>query len=112
VRDIDLSQIQKAQQAAERPKAGRGAPASGQDYVFTGAPAGLLNVNPLRDRVWYPTPAKAGLRRRITRPGRSMSYRSVVPKGDSFGPPFGTSRHALVFVDSSRSVKHFHVSGG
>jgi hypothetical protein len=59
VRDIDLSppvvealKAEKAQQAAERLKAGRGAPEPGQDYVFTGPEGGLLNVNALRDRTW------------------------------------------------------------
>ena len=72
VRDIDLLppvldalKAQKAQQAAERLKAGRGGPEPGQDYVFTGPEGGLLNVNALRDRVWYPGLAKAGLRRRV-----------------------------------------------
>ncbi len=72
VRDINLSppvldalKAQKAQQAAERLKAGRGAPEPGQDYVFTGPESGLLNVNALRDRTWYPTLTQAGLRRRI-----------------------------------------------
>jgi integrase len=58
VRDIDLLpavmaalKAQKAQQAAERLKAGRGAPEPGQDYVFTGRAGGFLNVNALRDRI-------------------------------------------------------------
>ena len=62
VRDIDLLpavvealKAQKAQQAAERLKRGRGAPETGHDYVFTGPEGGLLNVNALRDRSWYPT---------------------------------------------------------
>ncbi len=70
VRDIDLLpavvdalKAQKAQQAAERLKRGRGAPERGQDYVFTGPEGGLLNVNALRDRSWYPTLTKAGLSR-------------------------------------------------
>lgn len=57
VRDLDLLppvvealKAQKAQQASERLKAGRGAPEHGQDYVFTGPEGGLLNVNALRDR--------------------------------------------------------------
>ncbi len=44
---------------------GHGAPQPGQDYVFTGSEGGLLNVNFLRERVWYPTLTKARLRRRI-----------------------------------------------
>ena len=71
VRDLDLLppvldalKAQKAQQASERLKAGRGAPEPGQDYVFTGPAGGLLNVNALRDRTWYPTLMMAGLRRR------------------------------------------------
>jgi integrase len=71
VRDVDLLpavvaalKLQKAQQAAKQLKAGRGAPEPGQDYVFTGPSGGLLNVNALRDRVWYPTLVKAKLSRR------------------------------------------------
>ncbi len=71
VRDLDLLppviealKAQKGQQAAERLKAGRGALELGQDYVFTGPDGGLLNLNFLRGRVWYPTLAKSGLSRR------------------------------------------------
>jgi hypothetical protein len=84
VRDIDLLppavdalKGQRAQQAAQRLKAGRGAPEPGQDYVFTGPQGGLQNISALRDRVWYPTLTKAGRRRimyaahlRPERPGR------------------------------------------
>ncbi len=72
VRDVDLSppvveafKAQKAQQAAEQLQSGQGAPEPEQDYLFTGPEGGLLNVNALRERVWYPTLTRAGLRRRI-----------------------------------------------
>lgn len=90
VRDIDLFpplidalKIQKAQQAAERLKAGRGAPEPGQDYVFTGPGAGLLNVNALRDRVWYPTLAKAGLRRGIMYQTRHTFASNALAAGEA-----------------------------
>ena len=47
---VEALKAQKAQQAAERLKRGRGAPETGQDYVFTGPEGGLLNVNAFRDR--------------------------------------------------------------
>ena len=72
IRDVDMLppvadalKAQKVQQAAARLKLGHGAPQPGQDYLFTGPGGGLLNVSFLRDRVWYPTLTKAGLRRRI-----------------------------------------------
>ncbi|HKW92161.1 MAG TPA: site-specific integrase [Methylomirabilota bacterium] len=90
VRDIDLLppvvdalKAQRAQQAAERLKAGRGAPEPGQDYVFTGPEAGLLNVNALRDRVWYPTLTKAGLRRRIMYQTRHTFASNALAAGEA-----------------------------
>ena len=90
VRDIDLLppvvdalKAQKAQQAAERLKAGRGAPEPGQDYVFTGPEAGLLNVNALRDRVWYPALSKAGLRRRIMYQTRHTFASNALAAGEA-----------------------------
>ena len=107
--------------AAERSKAGRGAPASGQDYVFTGAPGGLLNVNALRDRVGIQRrealqracpvhPESHALPRqgaaesddgadgrfRLDLAGRCLTDQWC-RRGDSFGPPFGTPSHALNF---------------
>ncbi len=90
VRDIDLLppvvdalKAQKAQQAAERLKAGRGAPEPGQDYVFTGPEGGLLNVNALRDRTWYPTLTKAGLRRRIMYQTRHTFASNALAAGEA-----------------------------
>jgi integrase len=64
-------------------KAGRGAPEPGQDYVFTGPEGGLLNVNALRDRVWYPTLTKAGLRRRIMYQTRHTLASSALAAGEA-----------------------------
>jgi integrase len=90
VRDIDLSppvvdalKTQKAQQASERLKAGRGAPEPGQDYVFTGPESGLLNVNALRDRTWYPTLTQAGLRRRIMYQTRHTFASNALAAGEA-----------------------------
>jgi integrase len=90
VRDIDLSppvvdalKAQKAQQASERLKTGRGAPELGQDYVFTGPESGLLNVNALRDRTWYPTLTKAGLRRRIMYQTRHTFASNALAAGEA-----------------------------
>jgi integrase len=90
VRDIDLLpavvealKAQKSQQAAERLKAGRGAPEPGQDYVFTGPECGLLNVNALRDRVWYPTLAKAGLSRRTMYQTRHTFASNALAAGEA-----------------------------
>ncbi len=80
---IEALKAQKAQQAAERVKAGRGAPEPGQDYVFTGPEGGLLNVNALRDRVWYPTLTKAGLRRRIMYQTRHTLASSALAAGEA-----------------------------
>ncbi len=90
VRDLDLLppvvealKTHKAQQAAERLKAGRGAPELGHDYVFTGLEGGLLNVNALRDRVWYPTLAKAGLSRRTMYQTRHTFASNALAAGES-----------------------------
>ena len=47
-----------------RLRRGQGAPEPGQDSLFTGPDGGLLNPNTLRDKVWYSTLKRAGLRRR------------------------------------------------
>jgi integrase len=90
VRDIDLLpavvealKAQKAQQAAERLKRGRGAPETGQDYVFTGPEGGLLNVNALRDRYWYPTLTKASLSRRTMYQTRHTFASNALAAGES-----------------------------
>jgi len=90
VRDLDLLppvldalKAQKAQQAAERLKAGRGAPEAGQDYVFTGPAGGLLNVNALRDRTWYPTLTAAGLRRRTMYQTRHTFASNALAAGEA-----------------------------
>ncbi|HKC06304.1 MAG TPA: site-specific integrase [Methylomirabilota bacterium] len=101
VRDIDLLppvvdalKAQKAQQAAERLKAGRGAPEPGQDYVFTGPEGGLLNVNALRDRIWYPTLTKAALRRRIMYQTRHTFASNALAAGDAPSWVAATLGHA------------------
>ncbi len=90
VRDLDLLppvvaalKAQRAQQAAGRLKAGRGAPEPGQDYVFTGPTGGLLNVNALRERVWYPTLAQAGLRRRTMYQTRHTFASNALAAGEA-----------------------------
>jgi integrase len=90
VRDIDLLpavvealKAQKAQQAAERLKRGRGAPEPGQDYVFTGPEGGLLNVNAFRDRFWYPTLTKAGLSRRTMYQTRHTFASNALAAGEA-----------------------------
>jgi hypothetical protein len=71
----------KTQQAAERLRAGRGAPEPGQDYVFTGPEGGLLNVNALRDRVGIRhSPRRACGAASCTRPG-TPSLRTRWPLG-------------------------------
>lgn len=90
IRDVDMLppvaealKAQKAQQAAQRMKAGEGAAEPGKDYVFTGRNGGLLNVNQLRDRVWYPTLAKAGLRRRIMYQTRHSFASNALSAGEA-----------------------------
>jgi integrase len=90
VRDIDLLpavvealKTQKAQQAAERLRRGRGAPEAGQDYLFTGPEGGLLNVNALRDRYWYPTLTRASLSRRTMYQTRHTFASNALAAGES-----------------------------
>ena len=90
VRDVDLLppvlealRAQKAQQATVRLKAGQGAPEPGQDYVFTGPWGGLINPNWLRDRVWYPALAKAGLRRRTAYQTRHSFASNALAAGEA-----------------------------
>ena len=47
-----------------RLKRGEGKPDAGKDYVFTGREGGFLNLNYLRETIWYSTLAEAKLRRR------------------------------------------------
>ncbi|NGZ98418.1 MAG: hypothetical protein CV089_20215 [Nitrospira sp. WS110] len=58
---LEALSAQKAQQAAQQLKRGEGAPEPGQDYIFRGPDGGLLNVNYLRERIWYPTLTAAKL---------------------------------------------------
>lgn len=70
-RDVDMLspvtealKVQRAQQAAIRLKRGAGKSEAGTDYVFTGPEGGFLNLNFLREKIWYPTLDGAKLRRR------------------------------------------------
>lgn len=90
VRDVDMLppvlealKAQRRQQAAQRLKLGQGAPEAGKDYIFTGPEGGLLNVNFLRDRVWYPTLTKAKLRRRIMYQTRHSFASNAMAAGES-----------------------------
>ncbi len=47
-----------------RLKRGEGKPEIGKDYVFTGPEGGFLNLNFLREKIWYPTLDGGKLRRR------------------------------------------------
>lgn len=61
---IEALKAQRAQQSAIRLKRGEGKPEAGKDYVFTGPEGGFLNLNYLREKIWYPTLTEAKLRRR------------------------------------------------
>lgn len=61
---IEALKVQRAQQAAMRLKRGEGKPETGKDYVFTGPEGGFLNLNYLREKIWYSTLTEAKLRRR------------------------------------------------
>jgi integrase len=86
---VEALKTQKAQQAAERLRRGRGATEAGQDYLFTGPEGGLLNVNALRDRYWYPTLTRASLSRRTMCQTRhtfaSNALRALHPEPDTPG---------------------------
>ena len=90
IRNVDILppvaealKVQKAQQAAQRIKAGVGAPERGEDYVFTGEKWGLLNINHLRERIWYPTLTKAGLRRRTMYATRHSFASNALAAGEA-----------------------------
>jgi integrase len=74
---------QRSQQAAQRLKLGQGAPEVGKDFVFTGSGGGLLNINFLRDRVWYPTVTRAKLRRRVMYQTRHSFASNALAAGES-----------------------------
>ena len=70
-RDVDMLlpalealKAQRAQQAAMRLKRGEGKLETGKDYVFTGPKGGFLNLNLVREKIWYPTLDAGKLRRR------------------------------------------------
>jgi integrase len=51
--------------------------------VFTGPEGGLLNVNALPDRTWYPTLMTAGLRRRIVYQTRHTFASNALAVGEA-----------------------------
>jgi integrase len=59
------------------------APNPRHDYVFTGPEGGLLNVNALRDRSWYPTLRKASLSRRTMYQTRHTFASNALAAGES-----------------------------
>ena len=80
---VEALKVQKAQQATERLKRGRGAPERGADYIFTGPEGGLLNVNALRERIWYPTLVKASLSRRTMYQTRHTFASNALAAGEA-----------------------------
>lgn len=80
---VDALKAQRKQQAAQHLKLGQGTPEVGKDYVFTGTDGGLLNVNFLRDRVWYPTLTRAKLRRRTMYQTRHSFASNALAAGES-----------------------------
>ncbi len=96
-----------AQQATRRLKLGHGAPEVDRDYVFTGTGGGLLNVNLLRDRAWYPTLAKAGLRRRVFYQTRHSFASNALAAGEAppwVGHMLGHTSPEVVFTVYARFI--------
>ena len=90
IRDVDILppvvealKAQRAQQATASLRLGLGAPELGRDYVFSGARAGLLKPNFLRDYVWYPTLKKAGLCRRTMYQTRHTFASNALAEGEA-----------------------------
>ena len=74
---------QLAELAARRLKRGEGAPEPEQDYVFTTPTGRCLSITNLRERVWWPTLAKAGLRRRGMYQTRHTFASNALAAGES-----------------------------
>ncbi len=90
IRDVDMLppvvealKAQRKQQAAQRLKAGQGAPEVGQDYIFTMPRGGRFNINAVRDSVWYPTLKRAGLRRRVMYQTRHSFASNALAAGEN-----------------------------
>jgi hypothetical protein len=82
MRDVDMLQpviealkAHRAQQAAMRLKRGEGEPEAGKDNVFTGSEGGFLNLNYIREKIWYANLAAAPTEDRPT----SLSWPLVRP---------------------------------
>jgi integrase len=80
---VDALKAQKAQQAAQRLKMGKGAPEVGADYVFTGPDGGRFNINFVRDRVWYKTLTAGKLRRRTMYQTRHSFASNALAAGEN-----------------------------
>ncbi len=90
VRDMDMLpavaealKAQRKQRATQRLKAGQGGPELGKDYVFAMPRGGRVNINVLRDSVWYPTLKKAKLRRRVMYQTRHTFASNALAAGES-----------------------------
>jgi len=90
IRDVDMLPMvveglraQRKQQAAQRLKLGQGAPEVGKDYVFTMSRGGRFNINVVRESVWYPTLAKAKLRRRVMYQTRHSFASNALAAGEN-----------------------------
>ncbi|HEY3155375.1 MAG TPA: site-specific integrase [Candidatus Eisenbacteria bacterium] len=62
---VDALRDRRREQSRRRLKSGVGRRCRPEDYVFAGPQGGHLNMNFIRDHIWYPTLEKAKLRRRI-----------------------------------------------
>jgi integrase len=90
VRDVDMLppvfeafRAQRAQQAAQRLRDGKGALEPGKDHVFTGRTGGFLNPTFMRDKVWDKTIERAQLRRRTVYQMRHSFASNALAAGES-----------------------------
>jgi integrase len=101
VRDVDMLapvveafRAQRAQQAAQRLRDGKGALEPGKDHVFTGRTGGFLNPTFMRDKVWYKTLERAQLRRRTVYQTRHSFASNALAAGESPSWVAGQLGHA------------------
>ncbi len=116
VRDLDLLpevvgalRAQRREQSGRRLKAGRRRIPSRESYVFAGPQGGHLNMNYVRDEIWYPTLETARLRRRVFYQTRHTFASNALQAGEDPGwvaRMLGHKTLEILFSTYARFIPH------
>ena len=106
---VDALRAQRREQSRRRLKFGVGRRCRPEDYVFSGPQGGYLNVNFIREHVWYPTLEEAELRRRVFYQTRHTFASNALASGEDpawVARMLGHKTLEILFETYARFIPH------